>query len=101
MPKTITLNDEEIRQALAPTVNVIVTAVRNALEHTPPELSGDISERGVVVTGGGALLRGLDARIRHETGLPVLIAADPLTSVVTGKGKMLNDLKLLRKMSIN
>jgi rod shape-determining protein MreB len=100
-PKTVTVNDAEIREALAPMVAVIITAVRNALEHTPPELSGDICERGVVITGGGALLRGLDQSIRHNTGLPVTVAAEPLTSVVTGAGQMLNDLKMLRKMSVN
>jgi rod shape-determining protein MreB and related proteins len=101
MPKAITVNDSEIREALAPIVGIIITAVRNALERTPPELSGDISERGVVLTGGGALLRGLDARIRHDTGLPVSIASDPLTSVVNGTGQILNDMSLLRKMSMN
>jgi rod shape-determining protein MreB len=101
MPKAVTVSDGEIREALAPVVAVIIAAVRNALEHTPPELSGDISERGVVLTGGGAFLRGLDARIRHATGLPVAVAAEPLTSVVTGTGKMLNDLTLLRRMSMN
>jgi rod shape-determining protein MreB and related proteins len=101
MPKAITVNDTEIREALAPIVGIIITAVRNALERTPPELSGDISERGVVLTGGGALLRGLDARIRHDTGLPVSIASDPLTSVVNGTGQILNDMSLLRKMSMN
>jgi rod shape-determining protein MreB and related proteins len=101
MPKTVTVSDGEIREALAPVVSVIISAVRNALEHTPPELSGDIFERGVVLTGGGAFLRGLDAKIRHETGLPVAVAAEPLTSVVNGTGKMLNDLRLLRRMSMN
>jgi rod shape-determining protein MreB len=101
VPKTVTVNDSEIREALEPVVTVIIAAVRNALERTPPELSGDIAERGVVLTGGGAVLRGLDERIRHDTGLPVSIAADPLTSVVTGTGKVLNDFKLLRKMSMN
>jgi rod shape-determining protein MreB len=101
MPKAVTVSDGEIREALAPVVAVIIAAIRNALEHTPPELSGDISERGVVLTGGGAFLRGLDARIRHETSLPVAVAAEPLTSVVTGTGKMLNDITLLRRMSMN
>jgi len=101
MPKTVTVSDTDIREALGPVVAVIIAAVRNALEITPPELSGDIFERGVVLTGGGALLRGLDLKIRHETGLPVSVAADPLTSVVTGTGQVLNDLKLLRKMSVN
>jgi rod shape-determining protein MreB and related proteins len=101
MPRTVSVNDGEIREALAPAVGVIVAAVRNALENKPPELCGDICERGVVLTGGVALLRGLDARIREATGLPVSIAADPLTCVVNGAGQMLGDLKLLRKMSMN
>jgi rod shape-determining protein MreB len=78
-----------------------VGAVRAALEHTPPELSGDITERGIILTGGGALLKRLDERIRVETGLPVLIADEPLASVVLGTGKMLADFKLLRKMAVN
>jgi rod shape-determining protein MreB and related proteins len=101
MPRSVMVADSEIREALAPVVTVIIGAVGNALERTPPELSGDISERGLVLTGGGALLRGLDEKIRQATGLPVSIAADPLTAVVTGAGKMLNDLKLLRKLSVN
>jgi rod shape-determining protein MreB len=101
VPKTITVTDTEIRHALAPAIGVIVDAVRGALERTPPELSGDILEQGVVLTGGGALLRGLDAKIRQETGIPVSIAADPLTSVVTGTGQILDNLKLLRAMSMN
>ena len=101
MPKSVTVSDGEIREALAPVVAVIIAAVCNALERTPPELSGDIAERGVVLTGGGALLRGLDAKIRHATGLPVVVAAEPLTSVVNGTGRMLNDWALLRRMSMN
>jgi rod shape-determining protein MreB len=101
MPRSVIVRDGEIREALAPVVSVIINAVGNALERTPPELSGDISERGLVLTGGGALLRGLDEKIRQITGLPVSIASDPLTAVVTGAGKMLNDLKLLRKLSVN
>jgi rod shape-determining protein MreB len=75
--------------------------VRTALENTPPELSGDISERGIILTGGGSLLKNLDERIRVETGMPVLLADEPLASVVLGTGKMLEDFKLLRKMSVN
>lgn len=101
LPRAIDVNGDEIREALEPVVAIIVASVRNALEHTPPELSGDIAERGIALTGGGALLRGLDARLRHETGLPVVIASDPLTSVVNGTGKTLNNLKLLRKLSVN
>jgi rod shape-determining protein MreB len=101
LPKTVTLQDDEIREALADCVNIIVNAVRAALERTPPELSGDISERGIILTGGGSLLRSLDERLRFETGMPVLVANEPLASVVLGTGKMLEDFKLLRKMSIN
>ena len=87
VPKTITITDEEIREALAETVNVIVDAVRVALERTPPELSADIVDRGIVLTGGGALLKNLDKRLREETGLPLAMAEDPLSSVVLGAGR--------------
>ena len=100
IPKTITVDDSEIREALSECVSTIMNAIRVALERTPPELSADISDRGIVLTGGGALLRNLDKRIREETGLPVSIADDPLASVVLGTGKMLSDFKLLRKISI-
>ncbi len=101
LPKVVTLEDDEIRSALADCVNTIVGAVRVALEKTPPELSGDISERGIILTGGGSLLKNLDERIRFETGMPVLVANEPLASVVLGTGMMLEDFKLLRKMSLN
>src|SRR4029434_3033281 len=78
-----------------------VNAVRVALERTPPELSADISDRGIVLTGGGGLLKNLDKRIRAETGLAVSIADDPLASVVLGTGRMLSDFRLLRKISID
>jgi len=100
VPKTVTVDDSEIREALAECVAAIVNAIRVALERTPPELSADISDRGIVLTGGGALLRNLDRRIREETGLPVSVAEDPLASVVLGTGKMLGDFKLLRKISV-
>jgi rod shape-determining protein MreB len=95
------LPDDEIREALAETVNVIVDAVRVALERTPPELSADIVDRGIVVTGGGSLLKNLDKRLREETGLPVSSAEDPLSSVVLGAGKMLGEFDLLRKIAID
>jgi rod shape-determining protein MreB len=101
LPKTITLEDDEIRSALTDCVNSIVSAVRVALEKTPPELSGDIMERGIILTGGGSLLKNLDERIRFETGMPVLVANEPLASVVLGTGMMLEDFKLLRKMCLN
>jgi rod shape-determining protein MreB len=101
IPGTATLTDVEIRAALAPCVGTIVDAIRMALERTPPELSADIADHGLVLAGGGALLRNLDLRIRKETGLPVSIAEDPLTSVVVGAGKMLDDFGLLRRISMN
>jgi rod shape-determining protein MreB len=101
VPKTITIEDSEIREALSECVATIVNAIRVALERTPPELSADISDRGIVLTGGGAMLKNLDRRIREETGLPVSIADDPLASVVLGTGRMLSDFKLLRKISID
>ena len=101
VPKTITITDEEIREALAETINVIVDAVRVALERTPPELSADIVDRGIVLTGGGSLLKNLDKRLREETGLPLAMAEDPLSSVVLGAGKMLSDFNLLRKIAID
>src|SRR5438477_415375 len=101
VPKTITITDDEIREALAETVNVIVDAVRVALERTPPELSADIVDRGIVLTGGGSMLKNLDKRLREETGLPLAMAEDPLSSVVLGAGKMLSDFNLLRKISID
>ncbi len=101
VPKTITIDDSEVREALSECVSTIINGIRVALERTPPELSADISDRGIVLTGGGALIKNLDKRIREETGLPVSIADDPLASVVLGTGKMLSDFKLLRKISID
>jgi rod shape-determining protein MreB len=100
VPRTQIIHDTEIREALSECVTTIVNSIRVALERTPPELSADISDRGIVLTGGGALLKNLDERIRQETGLPVSIAEDPLASVVLGTGKMLDDFKLLRRVAI-
>ncbi len=101
VPRTVTIDDSEIRESLAECVATILNAIRVALERTPPELSADISDRGIVLTGGGALLKNLDKRIREETGLPVSIADDPLASVVLGTGKMLSDFRLLRQVCID
>lgn len=101
VPRTVTVTDAEIREALSDNVDAIMNAIRVALERTPPELSADISDRGIVLSGGGGLLRNLDRRIREETGLPVSIAEDPLASVVLGTGKMLEDFALLRRISID
>jgi rod shape-determining protein MreB len=100
VPKNLLITDEEIREALAEPVSTIVDAVRQALERTPPELSADIMDRGIVLSGGGALLRNLDQRLRDETGLPVVLAEDPLASVVLGAGRVLENIDLLRKVSI-
>lgn len=101
VPKTVTINDTEIREALSECIDTIMNAIRVALERTPPELSADISDRGIVLTGGGARIKNLDRRIREETGLPVSVAEDPLASVVLGTGRMLTDFKLLRRVAID
>jgi rod shape-determining protein MreB len=100
-PKTVMLNDGQIREALAEPIKQIVQAVRDGLERIPPELSADVCDRGIVLSGGGALLQNLDERLRRETGLPVQVAEDPLSSVVLGAGKMLSDFNLLRKISLD
>jgi rod shape-determining protein MreB len=100
VPRTLVVKDDEIREALGECVATIMNAIRVALERTPPELSGDISDRGIVLTGGGAMLKNLDRCIREETGLPVSIAEDPLASVALGTGRMLTDFKLLRRIAI-
>ena len=101
VPKTITVDDSEVREALNECVAAIVSAIRVALERTLPELSADISDRGLVLAGGGALLRNLDKRIRDETGLPVSVADDPVCSVVLGTAKLLDDFKLLRRVAVD
>ncbi len=101
VPKTLLVSDEEIREALSETVSCIIESVRVALEQTPPELSADIVDKGIILTGGGALLKNLDKRLREETGLPVSLADDPLSSVALGTGMMLNDFNLLRKVALD
>jgi len=96
VPKTLTVTSEEIRSAITEQVDAIIEAVKMALELTPPELSADIVDKGIVLTGGGALLRNLDKRLRDETGLPIIIAEDPLSSVVLGSGKALENLEMLK-----
>jgi rod shape-determining protein MreB len=100
IPKTITIFEDEIRDAISETITIIVNAIKVALENTPPELASDIVDRGIVLAGGGAMVRGLDALIRHETGLPVIVAEDPLLAVVKGVGDVLDDLDILRRVSI-
>ena len=98
IPRTIKISSVEIREALADPLNAITDAVLISLERTPPEVAADILDRGIIITGGGALLRGLDKRIRDETNLPVHIAEDPLTCVVRGTGKILEDISSYRKV---
>lgn len=99
LPRTQEINSDEIRDALADPIRQIMQGIRSALEHTPPELSADIVDKGIVLTGGGALLKNIDILIREETGLPVLIADEPLTCVVIGSGKALDQIELLREVT--
>ena len=99
VPKTVTVTDGEVREALTEPVRVIVDAVRHALEQIPPELSADIFDRGIVLTGGASMLRNLDRRLRDEVQLPVQVAEDPLSTVVLGAGKLLSNLPLLKKFA--
>jgi len=100
IPRTLVLDDSEIREALYEPISTIVNAIKVALENTPPELAGDIIDCGIVLTGGGSMLWGMDTRLREETGLPIVTVDDPLTSVVLGVGKILDELDLLRKVSV-
>ncbi len=101
IPKTLVIDDTEVREALAEPVSVIINTIKVALENTPPELSGDIIDRGIVLTGGGSLLRGMDIRLREETNLPIVTVDNALTSVALGGGQVLQELDLLRKISIS
>ena len=98
VPKTIEISSVEIREALNEPISTIVDAVRISLERTPPELAADILDRGIILTGGGALLKGLDERLREETNLPIHVADDPLTCVVRGTGKILDDIENYSKL---
>ncbi|MEB3197543.1 MAG: rod shape-determining protein [Candidatus Sericytochromatia bacterium] len=98
LPRTVTITSNEIREALLEPVNTIVEAVRDTLEKCPPELAADIIDRGIVLAGGGALLQGLDEMISHETEVPVHIADDPLSCVVLGTGKVLEDFETLKRV---
>jgi len=99
IPKTIEINSEEVREAIQEPVRLIVDAIKAALENAPPELAGDIVEQGIVLTGGGAQLRNLDALIRNETGLPIIIAEDPLSAVARGAGMALDQLDILKEVA--
>ncbi len=98
IPRTVVVNDSEIREALEDPIHSIVNALRTSLENTPPELAGDIIDKGVVITGGGSMLPGLATRFQEETNLPIITVEDPLTSVVYGVGKVLDEIELFRKV---
>ncbi len=100
IPKIVEINSEEVREAIMEPVSLIIDAVKDALENSPPELAGDIVDRGIMLTGGGALLRGIDLLIREETGLPVTIADDPLSAVVRGAGMALDQLDVLKEVTV-
>jgi rod shape-determining protein MreB len=100
IPQNITITSEEVRKAISEPVDSIVQAVRIALEQTPPELAADIVDRGIVLTGGGALLKGLDSLLREETSLPITVVDDPLSTVALGSGKVLDNLDVLREVTI-
>ena len=101
VPKTVILDSDEVREALAETVSAVVETVRVSLERTPPELAADIVDRGIVLSGGGALLKNLDVLLRQETGLPVMIADDPMNAVVRGIGRTLDKLDLLKIIAVS
>jgi rod shape-determining protein MreB and related proteins len=101
LPKTITITTEEVRRAIEEPVNAIIDAIKTTLDRTPPELSADIMDRGVVLTGGGALLRGLAKRLRHETGMPVRVSDMPLQAVVLGSGKCLEEFEVLQRVLVS
>ncbi|MFL6062475.1 MAG: rod shape-determining protein [Marmoricola sp.] len=100
LPRTVPISSVEIRRAIEEPLHAITDAVRATLDQTPPELAGDIMDRGIVITGGGALLRGLDERLRHETGMPVHVAEDPLSSVALGAGKCVEEFEALQKVLV-
>jgi rod shape-determining protein MreB len=101
IPKTVVVNSDEIRESLTEPTNAIVEAVLVALERTPPELAADIVDKGIVLTGGGSLLKNLDVLLREETGLPVMVCDDPISAVVLGSGKALDHLELLKEVTIS
>src|SRR5919109_293438 len=101
LPKTITVGAEELRKAIEEPVNQIVDAVKNTLDRTPPELAADVMDKGIVLTGGGAMLRGLDERLKHETSMPIHIAENPLSSVAIGSGKCLEEFEVLQRVLVS
>ena len=100
IPKTLLITEDNVREALSETINMIIDAVKVTLERTPPELAADIVDKGIVLAGGGSMIKGLDVLLREETGLPISLAEDPLSAVVLGTGKVLDEIELLKKVSI-
>jgi len=100
LPKSVTVTSEEIREALQEPLRAILEMTKMSLERTPPELASDLIEHGIVMAGGGSLLRGIDKLISEETGLPVHIADDPLTAVAVGTGKVLDEIRYLKKVTV-
>ncbi|MBO0837794.1 MAG: rod shape-determining protein, partial [Actinobacteria bacterium] len=100
LPKTIVISAEEIRRAIDEPLSLIIDAVKTTLDKCPPELAGDVMDRGIALTGGGALLRGLDERLREETGMPIHLTDDPLESVVLGTGKCVEDFETLQQVLV-
>jgi rod shape-determining protein MreB len=100
LPKTIVVSTEEIRRSIEEPVSAIIDAVKVTLDRTPPELAADIMEQGIVLTGGGALLHGLEARLQHETGMPIVVARDPLNCVAVGSGQCLEEFEALKRVLI-
>jgi rod shape-determining protein MreB len=100
LPKTIVVSTEEIRRAIEEPVSAVIDAVKVTLDRTPPELAADIMEQGIVLTGGGALLHGLEARLQHETGMPIVVARDPLNCVAIGAGQCLEEFEALKRVLI-
>jgi rod shape-determining protein MreB len=101
IPRILQINSDEIREAIMEPIHSIIEAIKITLERTPPELAGDIVDKGIMMAGGGALLRGIDKLVHEETGLPVSIAEDPLSCVVLGSGKALDELNVLREIALS
>jgi rod shape-determining protein MreB len=101
LPKTIHITAEEVRKAIEEPVNAIIDSIKTSLDRTPPELAADIMDKGIVLTGGGALLRGFDERLKHDTGMPVKIADNPLSSVAIGSGKCLEEFEVLQRVLVS
>ena len=101
LPKTVTITSEEIRESLQETLRAILEVIKISLERTPPELAADLIDHGIVMAGGGSLLRGLDKLISEETGLPVHITDDPVTAVANGTGIVLSEIQYLKKVTVS